>query len=154
MESRSFLELSNEIRVRIYKILLYHQRPLEPIFSSPIRRHFKALSDPATRLDAGLNSLLACKSINGTCCSILYGNNTFHLRSRQARNILKFLISIGPSNRSNIRKMIIDFECIRTQPGVSSLNFTDLWFSPQAFSCLSEEDLNEEDYWRANEEGG
>ena len=82
-----FLDLPPKIRVRIYKSLLHQEKPIEPLLPNPIRKYFKALSGPTTRLNAGFNLLLFCASINRGCCRILYRSNTFHLRSRHADEV-------------------------------------------------------------------
>ena len=117
-----FLDLPTKIRVRIYKSLLHQEKPIEPLLPKPIRKYFKALSGPTTRLNAGFNLLLVCKRINRGCCRILYQSNTFYLRSRHAEEVSRFLMAIGPCNRSKIRALSIDFECIRTQPGANLLD--------------------------------
>ena len=114
-QRHDFFSLPNHIRHRIYDILLRDKRAVQPLRSNTIRKYFHRLDGPAVRRDAGFKLLLTCKHISKECRRVLYGDNTYLLASNDIKAVLGFLKRIGPYNRSLIRSLEIDFECLPKQ---------------------------------------
>ncbi|MCJ1368934.1 hypothetical protein MMC20_000141 [Loxospora ochrophaea] len=129
-----FLDLPENIRVKVYTHLLVKQTPHRPYLRRPIRRYFRAVDPASLLLQAGLCLLRTSKQIHRETTEILYGRNTFHLDSHaypvsslaldasgafafpdlhppQSEPCVEFLTRLAVAgNLSKVQCIILDFE--------------------------------------------
>ncbi|KAI9865682.1 MAG: hypothetical protein M1813_002140 [Trichoglossum hirsutum] len=110
----NFLALPPEIRQMIYHELLTSHciQPLRP-------KAWGHMMLPGQRFLPGSGLLLTSRQVSREACAVLYGYNRFHLCTRSEyvdcdecprfTNAYEFLNAIGPSNRSLIRWLIVDW---------------------------------------------
>ena len=123
-----FLEFPGEIRNEIYKLLLLHPAPLDPL--DPVYACWRVRSVRGGRLVPAQEKhrhpehapshavFLTNKTIHREASSILYGENWFNLATLDTEPVARLHAIIGPTNAGYVRNIIVKFpQWFRPQEG-------------------------------------